>query len=252
MTHNIHYLSVSNSEKLINYIPNTKHRLIVLLMLDCGLRVSETITIKFNQFDFKKKLITVESLKKRDEKQKRTIPLSTRLYQALADYIYTVKNIAGNSFLFPSPVKKGKPISRFAVNHLLNRHNNALRIPNLHPHALRHTFATHHIGNGTPLENIKTMLGHKSYDTTLIYAHIPEEILKSNVAAVTEKHQKKLVSQAKKILGIIPKTPKIINLNFNKNEVSIGRINEIEKAQTLMNRDVNTLILGGIGAMSLS
>ena len=92
MITNIHHLSNYNSEKLINYIPNVKHRLIVLLMLDCGLRVSETITIKFNQFDFKKKQLTIKSLKKRDTTQKRTIPLSNRLYQALADYIYIQKD----------------------------------------------------------------------------------------------------------------------------------------------------------------
>jgi site-specific recombinase XerD len=40
----------------------------------------------------------------------------------------------------------------------------------LHPHALRHSFATHHLSAGSSLAEIKTMLGHQNFNTTLIYA----------------------------------------------------------------------------------
>lgn len=242
---NIHYLTKSNSEKLLKETTNVKHLLIELLMLDAGLRVSETITIKFNQFDFKRKELKIKSLKKRDTENYRIIPLSNRLYQALADYIYTVKDIKGNNYIFPSKTKNTH-LSRDAVNKFLSRKNQKIGIPNLHPHALRHTFATEHLSNGTPLENIKTMLGHKSYDTTLIYAHIPQEILKQNVQKVTETDQNKLIALAKKWIGIKPKN-QLINLNFNKNTLSIGRNEVIKQIETLETKKVNTLILGDIG-----
>jgi site-specific recombinase XerD len=44
----------------------------------------------------------------------------------------------------------------------------------LHPHALRHSFATHHLSAGSSLAEIKTMLGHQNFNTTLIYAEIPK------------------------------------------------------------------------------
>jgi site-specific recombinase XerD len=47
----------------------------------------------------------------------------------------------------------------------------------LHPHALRHSFATHHLSAGSSLAEIKTMLGHQNFNTTLIYAEIPTEEL---------------------------------------------------------------------------
>jgi site-specific recombinase XerD len=44
----------------------------------------------------------------------------------------------------------------------------------LHPHALRHSFATHHLSAGSSLAEIKTMLGHQNFNTTLIYAETEE------------------------------------------------------------------------------
>jgi site-specific recombinase XerD len=46
------------------------------------------------------------------------------------------------------------------------------KYPALHPHALRHSFATHHLSAGSSLAEIKTMLGHQNFNTTLIYAEI--------------------------------------------------------------------------------
>jgi site-specific recombinase XerD len=53
----------------------------------------------------------------------------------------------------------------------------------LHPHAL-HSFATHHLSAGSSLAEIKTMLGHQNFNTTLIYAEIPTEELRHCVTAV--------------------------------------------------------------------
>lgn len=246
MIDNIHFLNKSNSDKLIEFIPNAKHRLITLLMLDCGLRVTEAISLRFEDFDFKKKTLSVKSLKKRDTKEKRHIPLSSRLYNTLADYIYNIKNIEGNSFLFPSPVKVDTHLSRYAVNKMLSRYNRKTNIPNLHPHALRHTFATSHLTNGTPLENIKTMLGHKKFDTTLIYTHIPQEVLKQNIENVTAKKENKIILKIKSWLGFRTHN-KLINLDFNNNAFTVGRNSELTQIQSLVSRDINVLLLGDIG-----
>jgi len=238
----IHFLDKKQSSLLLDNCTNIKHRLIILLMMDAGLRVSETITLMLANFDFKKRLLKVQSLKKRDKHESRIIPLSNRLYDALADYLYKTK-IPADSFLFPAT--DSGHISRFAVNKFLSRYKKQNNIENLHPHALRHTFATQHIANGTPLENIKTLLGHKKYDTTLIYAHIPEEILKNNIEAV-ERTELTIWDKIRNYIS--PKKQHLINIKQTHSFPIIGREEERQKIQSFINRDINTIILGGIGS----
>ena len=115
----IKFLSKIQSDKLVSSIKIQRHKVIVLLMLDCGLRVSETIKLKFNDFDFKNKLVIVKSLKKRENTVKRKIPLSNRLYQELAKYLSKNSNVNADDYLFPSRVIKGMHITRSSVNKFL-------------------------------------------------------------------------------------------------------------------------------------
>ena len=72
---------------------NLKYRVIILLMLDCGLRVTEVVKLQRKNFNFMQNTVTVASLKKRSKRLRtRTIPLSTRLLEALADYWPRIKD----------------------------------------------------------------------------------------------------------------------------------------------------------------
>lgn len=242
----IHYISKSQSERLIDNLSNQKHKTIIMLMLDAGLRVTEACSIKFKHFDFKKRIINVESLKKRSAaKIIRKVPISNRLYNQIADYIEKSKlKLEPNNFLFPSKSQAGH-IGRKTIWRLLKVHGKNLGIENLHPHTLRHTFATHHLSNGTKLVEIKEMLGHRDYNTTLIYASIPLETLRDKVNQVTE--TKKSIFQVI-VKKLFPEpTNKIINLNFSNQQFSIGRNKEIQKISGLVNKNINTILVGNIG-----
>ena len=63
----IDYISKEESLVLIEKVKNPKYKTLILLMLDCGLRVSETVTLKLKNFDFQKRTLTVRSMKKRNE-----------------------------------------------------------------------------------------------------------------------------------------------------------------------------------------
>lgn len=240
----IDFLNNDETLKLINSIENIKHKLIVVLMVDCGLRVSETISLRYENFDFKKKILTVNSLKKRENhKRTRSIPLSDRLYNLLAEFLYK-KQYSKEDLLFPKPNDKTQHITRQSVNNFLRKKKAKLNINQLHPHALRHTFATSHIANGTPLENIKVMLGHQKYDTTLIYAHIPAEILKQNIDNVTA-DKKGIIRRT--LAKFYRKNPTLINIPSNPNKFVIGRENERFTLLNNINKDINTIVLGDIG-----
>lgn len=240
----IHYLTKEHSYLLVNSLKSDKHKALVLLMLDCGCRVSEVITLQFQNFDFKNKLLLVESLKKRGKNLIRKIPISNRLYQTLANYIKKFKNVKPTQFLFPSKSNRGH-ISRQAVFNFLKRKSKQLNIPNLHPHALRHTFATHHLASGTKLEEIKEMLGHSSYDTTLIYASISPEDLRKRIDAVTTKPKGKV---AKFIDNFrTEKKPKLININFVNQFFTVGRNDELEALTLNIEKGINTVVIGDTG-----
>jgi len=243
---NIKFLSKEQSNKLIESIKIQRHKVIVMLMLDCGLRVSESISLRYNDFDFKNKLVIVRSLKKRKKNNTRKIPLSNRLYQELAKYLSSNSDVNPNDYLFPSKANSSGHITRSAVNKFLNNLNKKLGYSFLHPHCLRHSFGTHHISAGTPLENIKVMLGHSKYDTTLIYSQIPEQILKQNIDKVTVKEDSYL-NKLLKGLGINQSKQKKININFYKEKFTIGRDNEYKILENNADKGINTLIIGNIG-----
>jgi DNA replication protein DnaC len=246
MIKQIDYLDKRKSEKLISCTSNVKHKSCLLLMLDCGLRVSECVTLKYSNFDFRNKTVTVTSLKKRDEVHTRTIPISDRLYDALAEYIRTQTKKTADDYLFTGIDGKNH-LTRKALNRVCDRFKEKYpEFDNLHPHALRHTFATHHLSNGTELHNIKEMLGHKKYDTTLIYAHTPIEILRKNIDTVTS--EKLNFWDKIKSLFVTKNRPTIINLSNDINNFVIGRNSEIQNIIDLVNKNVNVILIGGIGA----
>ena len=240
------YISKEESLQMLESIKYVKHRVIVLLMLDAGLRISEACSIKCKNFDFKNRTLTIQSAKKRGAKHLRTIPISNRLYQAIADYLASANiSIESNSFLFPSKSSSLGHLSRKTVWEALNTVSKKTNSPNLHPHALRHSFATHHLSAGTSLAEIKEMLGHTNYNTTLIYAEIPTEELRNRVNTVTAAPLK---WYQKAYRFVIPKPKdKVINIDFTESYFTIGRNAELQNLNLNIEKNINTLLIGSIG-----
>ncbi len=241
---NFDYLTKEETERLINSISNIKHKLITLIMLDTGMRVSECTSLKFKNIDFKNRTITIKSLKKKDTKKVfRTIPLSNRLYQCFGDYLnkHNKLKLDANAYVFPTYSETGH-IGRKSVWRVLNRYAQLLNIPHLHPHALRHSFATFHLSNGSTLEEIKEMLGHQKFDTTLIYASIPVEKLKERVNNVTQKKPSFFARIFKR-----KKRTKLINLDFAQSYFTVGRNQQLKILENNANKGINTVVIGNIG-----
>lgn len=240
------YLDKRKSEKLINNLKNPAHKCALLVMMDAGLRVSECVSLKISNFDFRSKTITVKSLKKREEEVFRKVPISERLYNSLADHIKNIDTKNPEAFLFPKPKNLSAHITRKAMNQLCYRiKKKDPDFKNLHPHALRHTCATQLINSGAQLHEVRDILGHKKYDTTLIYAHIPQEILKQRIDKATETK----LTFWNKIRSFIFPAPKttLINLTNEASKFIIGRNTEIVKATELANKNCNVIFMGGIG-----
>ncbi len=75
--------------------------------------------------------------------------------------------------------QKGKPLTSRGIQYRLDiaATNSGLQMK-LHPHMLRHSFATHLLDNGADLRIVQELLGHASLSTTQIYTHVSQEKLK--------------------------------------------------------------------------
>jgi hypothetical protein len=215
-------------------------------MLDAGLRVSECITLRLSNFDFKNKLVNVISLKKRNKQTKiRQIPISQRLFLTLADYIKTLKNVLPNSYLFPSPLDKNKHITRDAVNKFLKRLEHKINVSNkLHPHTLRHSFATSLISENVPLNEIADLLGHENLDTTRIYTHIPTEQLRKSIQKISQNNNG-ILDKIKNIIH--SKSQPTIYIPAEKSGLIIGRSAILQQISSEIQKGNNILLTGPIG-----
>lgn len=242
----IDYLHTEKLERLIKQTENLKHKLIILLMSDCGLRVSEAITLTFQNFNFKTGILKTKTLKRKAGQEAwREVPISERIKETFYLYLEEVQRkgekIAPNEYVFKSH-DKTTHYSRISVWKFLNEFKEKnIGFDNLHPHALRHTFATQAVSNGVSIYEVKTLLGHDSITNTEIYAKIPTEILKRK----TGYRDKQTAFQKLKHL-IFPKREIIINIP-STDRFTVGRKKEIIAITNLLLQGTNVALIGKKG-----
>lgn len=151
-------------------------KLIITLLYNSGMRLSELINLKETQVDNYKKQIKVLGKGNKE----RIIPVSNEIVALIIDYAdhKKVKFEGADNYLLVTP--KGKKLySKYAYN-LVNKMltGNVKTLDKKSPHVLRHTFATHLMNNGANLDAVKELLGHASLATTQIYTHSSIDKLK--------------------------------------------------------------------------
>ena len=74
--------------------------------------------------------------------------------------------------------RTGRPMTRVAVWQIVTRHARAAGLADVHPHTLRHSFATHLLAGGADLRVVQELLGHANIRTTQVYTHVDATRLK--------------------------------------------------------------------------
>lgn len=147
---------------------------LILLMLDAGLRVRETVRLAisdvyFNNLPSKSIIIRAEIAKNR---QPREIPSSQRLQEALKNYIEYYESLyhgKPESYLFENPTSKS-PLTIRQAERIVTNHARAALGKHAYPHILRHTFASK-LMRITNARTVQALLGHSSLVSTMIYMH---------------------------------------------------------------------------------
>jgi len=170
-------LTKDEIKQMIASAKNQKHRILVELLYSAGLRVSEAVKMRINDLDLKEKIAVVRAGKGRKD---RVVILSTTLVKDLQDYIPKLKEkFSENEFLFPSPSKKNQPITpRQAEKIIKSLAEKAGIKKRVYCHALRASFATHLLEQGTDIRVIQTLLGHANLATTERYTKVSLEQIK--------------------------------------------------------------------------
>lgn len=145
------------------------------ILYSCGLRVSEAANLQINQINEQEEIINILGKGKKE----RIVPIRKSALKAVKTYINEVRNkhlVIDNKAVFIG--KNGKRMSRQALyNIVVNNAKLAGIQKEIHPHTLRHSFATHLLDNGADLIVVQELLGHTNIGTTQIYTHVTTKTL---------------------------------------------------------------------------
>jgi len=144
------------------------HRAILATMYGAGLRVSEVTHLKVADLDRKRKVINVRGGKGCKDRQ---VMLSDTLREVLVAWW---RDARPAEWLFPGE-KPGRPLSCGTVFRACREAAKRAGInKHVHPHSLRHAFATHLLDDGVSLPVIQVLLGHLNLKTTARYLHVSD------------------------------------------------------------------------------
>ena len=144
------------------------------MLYGSGLRVSELCGLRLGDLDLAGRRVTVWG---KGSKQ-RMVPLSEPSVAALARLARRRPPAHGRALAGSADLvfvnQRGNPLTPRDVRRILDRRS----VEPTHPHALRHTFATHLLDGGADLRSVQELLGHEDLATTQIYTHVSRERLR--------------------------------------------------------------------------
>jgi integrase/recombinase XerD len=154
-----------------------RDRTMIEMAYGCGLRASELVSLKISDINEARGVMYIRGKGRKE----RIVPYVGALKEAVRRYMTESRpKLAGggdsSGYLFLS--RSGKPMSRQVFWNILRQRGARAGIASarLHPHALRHSFATHLQSRGMDLRTLQELLGHSSIATTEKYLHLDTEL----------------------------------------------------------------------------
>ena len=154
-----------------------RDRLIIEILYQTGIRVSELVNMRDENVNFQNKQLHIHGKRNKE----RIVPINDQLIDFIDNYVYLRKRHFRNSVDDTLLVtNKGKKLYPKAVYRIVKKYLSIVTtMKKKSPHVLRHTFATHMLNDGADLNAIKELLGHSNLSATQIYTHSTFEKLKA-------------------------------------------------------------------------
>lgn len=148
---------------------------VVETIYSCGLRISEICGLRADDIDWNEQLVRVRGKGKKE----RLVPIGQTALSAIRNYWHVLPQPPGSGApVFMSP-RGAVPVSARSLQQRLKKHLAAAGLdPELTPHKLRHSYATHLLDAGADLRSVQELLGHAHLVTTQVYTHLTTERLK--------------------------------------------------------------------------
>lgn len=160
-----------------------REALVIELLYDCGLRVSELVGLKLNNVDLNSKYIQCygKGSKERIVPFGKKAQAALKKYLKMRDIIIITNKLKDTKILFLRD--NGQQLTRQDVYSLIRKLGEKIH-KHISPHTLRHSFATHLLENGADLRVVQELLGHSDVSTTQLYTHITKKRLKEVYFAI--------------------------------------------------------------------
>ncbi|MBS5587553.1 MAG: tyrosine recombinase XerC [[Clostridium] spiroforme] len=155
-----------------------RNKAMLELMYASGLRCSEVVNLQVSDIDFNQMIILVHGKGGKD----RYVPFHEYARDWLIKYIDEARNNLmikneGHNFVFVN--KNGNPLTNRGIENIVDRITFKYdATKKIHPHTIRHSFATHLLNAGADIRTVQELLGHKNLATTQVYTHISKDHLK--------------------------------------------------------------------------
>jgi len=163
----------------VNTWLGARDRAILETLYSTGIRVSELVALNMDDIDFLGEVVHVRGKGKKE----RIAPIGSSALQVIQHYMEYRNKRAQSNGNFDSKVlfvnKHGRRLSTRSVRRKMDKYLKMSGLdPEISPHTLRHSFATHMLNKGADLRSVQELLGHQSLSTTQIYTHLTTTRLK--------------------------------------------------------------------------
>lgn len=171
-----------------------RDQVILELLYASGIRASEFVNIKIQDIDFRTRSIRILGKGNKE----RIVPFNKSSSATMKEYLkdcrplLLAKNKRQYNVEYFVLNDQGKKLTTRGLEYILKNIEKLTGCDyDLHPHLMRHTFATHLLEGGADLRVIQELLGHESLNTTQVYTHVTEESMKAQFVASHPRAKKK-------------------------------------------------------------
>jgi site-specific recombinase XerD len=176
-------LSREQVQRLFAHIDHPMDRTLFLVMLRCGLRVSEAAHLKLEQIDWEQQALQIEQGKGRKD---RRVYMSPDAVASLEQCLAQHPGERAHGFVFWNRKRPARPLSVKAIQQKMERYTKAAGIT-ASCHSLRHTFASNLLEHGAEVVTIRDFLGHSQIASSERYAKVSSQKVKHEYMRTMQK-----------------------------------------------------------------